>query len=88
MQIANVTEKNFLHVQLQKLFILLLHEKELWLVMEDFHGGYSHAHWQNNRKQFNMPPFSDSLHLHIKKLLWKPEAASTRVLILFLQGES
>lgn len=35
-----------------------------------------------------MSPFLDSLHLPIKKLLWKPEAASARVLILFLQGES
>lgn len=35
-----------------------------------------------------MPPFLDSLQLHVKKLPWKPEAGLARILILFLQGES
>lgn len=83
-----MTEKGSCMSSFKNFSFLLLHEKELWLVMEEFHGGYSHTHWQSNRKQFNMPTFLDSLHLHIKKLLWKPEAASARVLILFLQGES
>lgn len=68
--------------------VWLLHEKAGYLAMREFHRESSHAHWQNNREQVNRLCFLESLHLHVRKLLQKPEASSDRVLILFLKGES
>lgn len=39
-----MTERAFRMSSFTNFPFLLLHEKEVWLAMKEFHGGYSHAH--------------------------------------------